>query len=924
MIEKNTMNTSRYHFKHSLSPVFAFLVTAVVIIILFAIYEYAPFGKASILLSDLKTQYAPALVAYRNLLLSEGSLSYSFFIGMGKNVFGWFAYYLSSPLNMLALLFPAGKIDQAVVLLIILKLSFAASFLTLYLEKKSGLRNKISAIFGVMYALSSYSIIYMINIMWLDGFMLLPLVLFFTEKFLADRRKWFPLVIVFFVLFASGYYIAYMVGVFSFLYLLAVLWKNRKFDSENKLASGKLTAVFLGCAALAGGLAAILLVPAALDTLRNPDYYANSFSLASNFTPISLLDQMFSGTFDSLSTNKPYIYCGLASFLLVLLFFQNPAFSKRTKRFVAAAIVFFLFSFHFSPMDQAWHLFDRPNWFHHRYSFLFVFILLVIAYFSFIRIKSIPPKAFIRTGLIFLVAILIVQSFGDMRADGERFYINLFMGGIILLVLYAVTVTKWRDSVARLKVLSIPLLVMVILVDVLLVNPLYVRAKAFGGAYVAEDFANVYEEAEGLVAIAKEMEDESNNQFFRMEIDDHLGTEISAISGALLLDYHSVSNFLSVSNKPVNRMLKQLGYATNYNYFTSSHSFSAIVPDSLLGITYVISEREDCADYELVAFSKGGEFGLYRNGQALPLLYPVKADASDFDFYVLENQPDNKNLFSFQEALLLSLFDGADSAEPVYHEASVSEPVVYNAILQRDRVEETSEEGLNSGDMLGNESSVIVDEYLIVYLRINESDCISLEYKVDISSADPLYLSVPTAAINSKAVVYANGEKVGTMGSSLFSQIQYLGRFTPGQTVTVKIVVDGKLDEFAFLGADFAYCDTDKFVQIMTNSFQQDSVEILVAEDGHISAQISADEDRLLLTTIPYEPGWELLVDGEKADIVAYQGALMSIPLEKGDHTISLHFTAPGLVAGTIISGISLVGLLALIGCSFFFRRKKK
>src|SRR5659263_680249 len=102
----------------------------------------------------------------------------------------------------------------------------------------------------------------------------------------------------------------------------------------------------------------------------------------------------------------------------------EPVFFKTKKIPGRGAILFFVLSFNLSVLDLAWQLFDSPNWFMYRYSFLFVFVLLNIAYASFIHLQGLKPKTFAIAGIIILTLLLIVQSFGDLVKAGDRFYIN--------------------------------------------------------------------------------------------------------------------------------------------------------------------------------------------------------------------------------------------------------------------------------------------------------------------------------------------------------------------------------------------------------------------------------------------------------------------------------------------------------------------
>ena len=80
------------------------LVTLLYVIYLI-IANISPFGKNSILKTDLYQQYAEFLSYYRECLLNGKSILFSWNLGLGNNFFTTFAYYLVSPFNLLIVFF---------------------------------------------------------------------------------------------------------------------------------------------------------------------------------------------------------------------------------------------------------------------------------------------------------------------------------------------------------------------------------------------------------------------------------------------------------------------------------------------------------------------------------------------------------------------------------------------------------------------------------------------------------------------------------------------------------------------------------------------------------------------------------------------------------------------------------------------------
>jgi len=905
----------------------SFFMTALLLTALYAVLGFYPFGSNSVILSDLGAQYAPDLIAYKNQLLSGGFHTYSFALGMGKNTLGVFAYYLASPLNFITFLFPDQLISEAVLVLITVKLALASAFMTLFLRRRFHTQSWFAIVFGIMYATCSYSMVYMINIMWLDGFFLLPLLLTLIELFLADRRHWTKVTAVLLVLFVSGFYIAYMVGIFSFLYLLARLFEEKKLSARN---SGWTVLSFIGSALLAAGMSAAVLIPAGLDILGNADQTARELSLESNFKFISFLNQVLAGSFDSLSSNKPLVYSGLAALFLCILFFANPYFPRRQKTLAGGAVIFFILSFNFSFLDIAWQLFDAPNWFLYRYSFLFIFVLLCISFASLLHLDRLKPRAFLMTGVIFAAILLIVQGFGDLAEEGDRFYVNLFIGALLLLCLYAMSGIAFPESVANIKKLVPALFAVILCVEVVFVNPLYMRPKMFGGEAKREPIVSAMDQADDLVLAAEADAGADSVPFYRMDTDGSPLNGLNPMSAGLYLNFRSVSTFNSSSNKELSRLLKQLGFQTNYNYFSATHMYSSVVTDSLLGVRYILSEKENFGGYELAGTSADGKLFLQKNNSALPLMYLVEPAAGLFDFFASEKEPESKNPFVFQDELLVSLFGEEAFAEPVYYGAEVSGPVLYNAIRKEakpepaDKTDEESDEesdGESSAkdvDLLGQEPVDEKTDYGETYLRISDDEVLSLTYSIKVTGSDPLLMSIPALSKNDQAEIYVDGVFYTDLTPSFFTQIISLGSYKPGDTVTVS--VRSGTDSYSMLSALFYHCDADLFASELNTAAGGQGVQITRAEDGHVNAQITAGEDRLLLTTIPYEKGWTLWVDDVKTEIVPYQDALISVPVTEGTHTIVLSFEAPGIRAGATISGAAC---LVFVGALVFTQKKR-
>ena len=77
----------------------------------------------------------------------------------------------------------------------------------------------------------------------------------------------------------------------------------------------------------------------------------------------------------------------------------------------------------------------------------------------------------------------------------------------------------------------------------------------------------------------------------------------------------------------------------------------------------------------------------------------------------------------------------------------------------------------------------------------------------------------------------------------------------------------------------------------------------------------------MVITTVPYEKGWTLLIDGKETEIIPYQNAFIAFDVPSGTHTCELKFIAPGFKAGAAVSCVGLLGMIAFV---IVDRKKKK
>ena len=165
-----------------------FLLSSVVVSIIYTLQKIAPFGNNSMLDVDFYHQYGPLLNELYDRIKSGESLLYSFNTAGGMPFYKNFANYLSSPFNIILFLFKKENIVMAFSIIIGLKVIFASITMQHYLNKTFKKNNFITMIFGLLYALSGYFCAYYWNIMWLDGMVFLPIIMLGINKIIEEEK----------------------------------------------------------------------------------------------------------------------------------------------------------------------------------------------------------------------------------------------------------------------------------------------------------------------------------------------------------------------------------------------------------------------------------------------------------------------------------------------------------------------------------------------------------------------------------------------------------------------------------------------------------------------------------------------------------------------------------------------------------------
>ncbi len=936
--------------KTDLRPLYAFLAAFVLYLFAMVIYRKYPLGSDAVLISDLKAQYAPFLALLRSKILEIKNvpsdnlisyLTYSFKLGLGKNFISTFGYYLASPFNLIYLFVDESQINAVVMAIVVMKLSFSSGFMSLFLCRRIDDKKSLWPImFGIMYAFSLYSQAFLFQIMWLDGYMLLPLILFFTEGF-VKKQKYLGLVISLLVLFVSNYYIAYMVGIACFLYLCI-----RLFEESVPLKKAVFTGLkYILTAGFTAMVTAVMILPVGLDTIRNADQtVSNRGGSLLTYAPLTFIHMFLLGEsedFDNvLPGNYPFLFICIPVVMLTILYFISPVFKGRERKIHSFCLIGAILSTFLYPLDKAWQVFDDPNWFWHRHAFVFLPLFLIISIKAILKIKEIARKDLVRVMLVMLSFVVIDLSFGKLNGQ-----MNLALFNVIFILVYSALfmgfgVENWPEQIHDMPKMLKPLLSGILCFELVFASPIMCSAMntlTLRGGDAAEytnsiraeieygNFSKTTNAASGAFRAETEKPPEYTVEHYVEDGEPFYG------------NYNGMAFFNSNSNKNMHHFMKQLGLTTNYNYFAVWHTFSCPSVDSFFSVG-TVSARRDLAFYRLNGEDTVGTgLKFYANDNVLPLAFAADRGAMDFDFYRLEKDAKAKNYFAFQNDWYRSMFPAQftddffnEIGSDVTGEAKITNGVFFNSSeysSNKDLINRANNEGKPGPveDPLGVENTVSreLKENMTTLYRSNSSMPIVVEYEFKSPAEGELYCSLVTGRIVDATKVYVNGVMISDFSSNTYySQIFRLGHFAEGEDV--KVTFMSNEDSWSYLNIRFANFDNDIFVRQL-GSIDKSKVSVVNVIDGYAKFNVkNVESGETVITTIPAEDGWTLYIDGAPAELKVYQNAFIAFDVPSGEHTAELVFTAPGLKTGAMASCAGVVLLIVFVAADKMIAKKKK
>ncbi|MEA4890171.1 MAG: YfhO family protein [Clostridiaceae bacterium] len=852
--------------------ILAFTLPAMILFIGYMSRGMFPVADRDVLTIDLYHQYAPFMAELRDKFTSGGSLFYSWSGGLGNNFFALFAYYLASPLNIIIVLFSPTYLTEGIMILIVVKIGLAGACFFIFLRGVWRQENIYMVAISALYALSSFSLAYSWNIMWLDGIFLLPIILLGMVRLVREKRCLLYCVSLGLLIY-SNYYIAFFVCLFTGLYFLACLFEYHRFSRPKALLAT--VGRFILFSVLGGGLSAVLSLPtyfslqltsAAGDSI--PKTVTNYFDL------FDYIGQHFMLTPPTIRDGMPNMYCGVLALILIPIYFFAKSIPLKQKLWNLALILVMILSFNINVLNFIWHGFHFPNQLPYRNSFVYIFLILTLAYPALQSLKEFSGKQIGAVCTTLIGIVLLAQKLNDKAPELQTLYVT-----IIFIVIYAAVLTLDRIRPIHKNDLAMALLFVV--VAELLLNTLLTLHRIDKTEYYSnrEGYMaghEVDEIREQLAAI-----DAQEPDFYRLEILPPKTT-----NDPFMYQYNGLSIFSStMPTKPVT-MFANLGYHSN-GINSYKYEGSDLLLDSLFGIKYIIRRSNSIQYQYLQSIVKTDELEVFRNPYALSLGYVGLPELEDW-------HSSGGDPFSAQNRLVTALTGGSDVLITLDMEPGTLSNMTFSG----------------TGSHAYNYTRTNKDQDSLAKINIvNTADQnVSLYLDVAANKADYGYVMIDDKKIDFNA-------KRSTMVD--------LGYVSAGAVIELNLAFNKSSSETGRFELYAVGLDQIAFEEAIT-TIQNNSLQISAFTDTHVAGSVTAAQDGVMMMTIPYDKGWQVKVDGQVTETEALDNGFISFKISAGLHQIELNYTPEWFWVGLMISLLSIFILVAICRVPKIVARSRK
>ena len=554
----------------------------------------------------------------------------------------------------------------------------------------------------------------------------------------------------------------------------------------------------------------------------------------------------------------PNIFCGFFTMILAVVYLGCKRIPRRERLFSVLLLLFFANSFLFRTLDYLWHGTHFPNMLPYRFSFLWSFTVIFMAFRAYTELERLSRwRAVALIVPVTLLLYCVVSADVAMQSVSSAAVAILAVGGLLL---YCFRVQR--------KELFVFGLCLIMLLESLGCVIYAVNKIGF------TDSVSYPTKKEDTEVVMEEMfrREEKTVDLWRAEV-----AMKQTLNDGTMLGYNGVSVFSSTVNARVSEFLQSLGIAAsvagNRYVYQEADPFTNL----LLGLKYLIDRNGrnvDPAYFRTV--TRQGDVVLLENKSYLNLGFMVGEKTLEYDATKHSGLP-------------------YDQLNHLFREMTGLEELLY------ERIPLSSVEAVGTAELSGKTSNSFQ-----VKGECNADNYVEATF---VMPEDALLCCYSKGSGVQDVTFFLNGEKQYSW-SDAYGYNRCMGSFSAGDRISLRYRAKSGKNGSVTIGA--ALFNTVLFDRAYQKLSEATMIPTLIS-DTRIEGAVYVRDPGLLYLSIPNDAGWTATVDGEKSRISPVGDAMIGLRLTPGLHKIVLEYEAPGFSLGLKISVVSLAIFLIFL-----------
>ena len=377
-------------------------------------------------------------------------------------------------------------------------------------------------------------------------------------------------------------------------------------------------------------------------------------------------------------------------------------------------------------------------------------------------------------------------------------------------------------------------------------------------------------------------------------------------------DQYISSIYSSSYNKAYQNFRKDtFGLEQPYRNFLMQSEESNPIYARFMGEKYIVTKAK-MKGVRLLGVS--GEWKIYENESAAPIIYGTSQLMSEKDYSKLE-YPYNQTLLLEKVVVPKSTAKQADSGQQANSIETVDN--LHNAVLQFGENSCISE--TDGGYHIYAKKDTKVKAEIVSQIDINSVNTENVGENVKVANETKkvsgnrvlmLRFKVKNLKPSKDLTIWVNDNRNKL---SAKQRVYYNDNTT--FTYAVALDSDENQVEVTFGKGKYNLSDVEAYVTTLpgTELYESEFLQNDTKTKGNVIAgSLTMQKSGYLITSIPYDSGFEIQVDGKPATSEKVNTAFLGCKVNEGEHDIVITYHAPGLAAGKVMSFVGMIGFLIL------------